>query len=193
MLRKFVFIFFAWAALAFPAQAASVLPLYLDEIVADATVAFQGTCTDNRSELDSQTGMVVTYTTFSVSEVLKGSVASSHTIKQVGGRLGNRVFRVEGTPVFVVGAEYVVFLYGVSSAGFSSPVGLAQGQFAIRRGARGAELSNGRDFKAMLRPHADQTLPQNARQKLQQSPDELRHLSLDDFKQIVRQHMGGAK
>jgi hypothetical protein len=193
MFRKFLFTLLAWAALAFPAQAASILPLYLDDIVADAAVAFQGTCTDSRSELDAQTGFVVTYTTFDVSDVLKGSVGSTHTIKQVGGRVGNRIFRMEGTPVFTVGADYVVFLYGVSSAGFSSPVGLAQGQFTIRPGAQGAELSNGRDFREMLRPYAAQTLPQHSRQKFQQAPGELRHLNLDDFKQIVRQLPGGAK
>jgi len=193
ILRKFICTFFAWAAFAFPAQAASVLPLYLDEIVADAAVAFQGTCTENRSELDPQTGLVVTYTTFSVTDVLKGSVGSTHTIKQAGGRLGNRVYRMEGSPAFAVGEDYVVFLYGVSSAGFSSPVGLAQGQFTIRRGDNGAELSNGRDFKEMLRPYPAQSLPQDARNKFQQTPGELRHLSLDDFKQIVRQQASSTK
>jgi len=198
MPRKFLFSILVWAVLAFPAQAASVLPLYLDEIVADAAVAFQGICTDNRSELDSQTGFVVTYTTFSVTDVLKGAVGSTHTIKQVGGRVGNQVFRIEGTPTFAVGADYVVFIYGVSSAGFSSPVGLSQGQFTIRPGAHGAELSNGRDFKEMLRPDPAQGLPpdgqnQDARRKFLQVPGELRHIGLDDFKQIVRQLPGGAQ
>lgn len=193
MLRKFVFSFLVLAAVAFPVQAANVLPLYLDEIVADAALAFEGTCTDSRSELDPQTGLVVTYTTFSVTDVLKGAVGSTHTIKQVGGRMGNRIHRMEGSPAFAVGADYVVFLYGVSSAGFSSPVGLSQGQFTIRRDANGAELSNGRDFKEMLRPDPAQSLPQGTQNKFQQTPGELRHLGLDDFKQIVRQHAGSAK
>ena len=193
MLHKLISTFLLWIVVAFPTQAASVLPLYLDEIVADAAVAFQGACTDNRSELDPQTGFIVTYTTFSVSDVLKGEVGATHTIKQIGGQVGNRGFRMEGTPAFVVGADYVVFLYGVSSAGFSSPVGLAQGQFTLRQGAQGTELSNGRNFKEMLRPDPAQALPQHTRQKFQQAPGELRHLNLDDFKQIVRQLQGGAK
>lgn len=193
MFRKCLFISLAWVAIAFPAQATSVLPLYLDEIVANAAVAFQGICTANRSELDPQTGFVVTYTTFSVTDVLKGAVGASHTIKQLGGRTENIISKGGDGPVFAVGGNYVVFLYGVSSAGFSSPVGLSQGQFIVRQGPNGAELSNGRDFKELLRPYPAQSLPQGARNKVQQTPGELNHLGLDDFKQIVRQQIGSAK
>lgn len=193
MFRKFLFISLVWVAIAFPAQAASALPLYLDEIVANAAVAFQGTCTANRSELDPQTGFVVTYTTFTVTDVLKGAVGSSHTIKQLGGQTENITHKVEGGPAFAVGDNFVVFLYGVSSAGFSSPVGLSQGQFIVRQGPNGAELSNGRDFKEMLRPYPAQSLPQGARYKVQKTLGELNHLGLDDFKQIVRQQTSGAK
>lgn len=193
MFRKFIFISLAWVAFTFPAQAATVLPLHLDEIVADAAVAFQGTCTANRTELDPQTGFVVTYTTFSVTEVLKGTVESTHTIKQLGGRVENMAYKMEGGPSFEVGVNYVVFIYGVSSAGFSSPVGLSQGQFIVRQGSNGPELSNGRDFKEMLRPYPALALPPGAQNKVQQTPGELKHLGLDDFKQIVRQQTGGGK
>ena len=40
--------------------------------------------------------------------------------------------KVDGIPSFAPGHRYVVFLYGASSAGFSSPVGLGQGCFRIR-------------------------------------------------------------
>lgn len=202
MFRKLLLIFLIWAVFALPARATSVLPLFLDEIVADAAVAFQGTCTENRSAYDSQTGFVVTYTTFAVTDVLKGTVGATHTIKQVGGHAGNRVYVSEGTPSFTVGENYVVFLYGVSSAGFSSPVGLNQGRFSVRQTANGAVLSNGRDFKEMLRAgpsrrdkmrQAAPALPPVVREKLQQAPGELNHLGLDEFKQIVRQQAGGVK
>lgn len=190
MLRKFLLISLIWVAAAFSAHASTVLPLYLDEIVADAAVAFEGTCTANRSEFDPQTGFVVTYTTFSVTDVLKGTVTSTHTIKQVGGRTENAAYIDEGTPTFTVGENYVVFLYGVSRIGFSSPVGLSQGRFTMRQGPKGAELSNGRDFKEMLRPSPAQPLPPGVQDKVQQTPGELNHLGLDDFKQIVRQIRG---
>ena len=168
-------------------QAATVLPMYLDEIVADAAVAFEGVCKDARTELDVQTGLVVTYTTFDIIDLLKGSAKATHTIKQLGGNTGTVAYKVGGTPSFVVGTRYVVFLYGASSAGFSSPVGLTQGRFMIRNGPAGDELSNGRDFKEMLRPYPDGLLPPGAKKAVQQATGELGHMDLAEFKQIVRQ------
>lgn len=193
MLRKIALFSLLMLAMTHPAQAMNVLPLYLDEIVADAQIAFQGTCTANRTERDPQTGFIVTYSTFDVREVLKGNVGTTHTIKQVGGRTGTENYRVDGVPSFAVGQEYVLFLYGVSSAGFSSPVGLSQGQFIVRPGPAGQEISNGRDFKEMLRTYPVQSLPQSTVGKIQQAPAELKSLGLDEFKQIVRQQTGGAK
>lgn len=193
MPRKiFIFSLF-WLAIALPSHAMTVLPLYLDEIVADAQVAFQGTCTASRTERDPQTGLSVTYVTFDVHDVLKGSVGATHTIKQLGGRTGSENYRVEGVPSFSVGQEYVVFLYGVSSAGFSSPVGLSQGKFTVRTTPGGQEISNGRDFKEMLRGYSVQRLPQSTVGKLQQAPAELKSLGLEEFKQIVRQQTGAVK
>jgi len=193
MLRKIALLSLLWIVAALPAQAMSVLPLYLDEIVADAQIAFYGTCTSNRAKYDPGTGLIVTYTSFDVHDVLKGNVQTTHIIKQVGGRTKHQQYQIEGVPSFAVGQEYVVFLYGVSSAGFSSPVGLSQGQFVVRPGARGLEISNGRDFKEMLRSLPAQALPQATVSKIQQTPGELQSLELDEFKQIVRQQLGGTK
>jgi len=62
------------------AHATSVLPLYLDEIVDSAAVAFEGTVISNRTTRDEATGLVVTYTTFKVHEALKGTPGETYTI-----------------------------------------------------------------------------------------------------------------
>lgn len=194
MIRSFLLSSLTWLALAFSAQASTVLPLYLDEIVADAAVAFQGICTDNRTELDPATGLVVTYTTFAVTDVLKGAVGATHTIKQMGGRMNeDSGFRMAGIPTFTVASHYVVFLYGVSRAGFSSPVGLSQGKFMVRRGAGAEELSNGRDFREMLRTDPVAVRQQSAPNGRQEATAERRHMNLDEFKQLVRQQNSRAR
>ena len=181
-------------ALAGPAGAASVRPLGLDEIIDGATTAFQGTCTENRTELDPQTNMVVTYTTFSVQDVLKGNVLATHTIKQIGGTLPgeNLVYRVPGVPTFAVGQDYVVFLAGVSGSGFSSPIGLEQGRFTVR--AEGAKLmvGNGRDFRD-LTARMSPSLSPAAKAKIQQAAGPVREMDLGQFKQLVRSHLDGLK
>lgn len=162
---------------AIPSQAATVLALMLDEIIDTSAVAFQGTCTANRTERDPSTNYVVTYTTFDVSDVLKGDVKATHTIKQIGGIMpaGEASFRVHGVPTFTVGEDYVVFLAGVSSAGFSSPIGLGQGRFTVQQGATGKTVTNGRDFREMSSLTAQTVTDASGRQ-----------LGLDAFKQLAR-------
>ncbi len=183
------------AAASLHSGAASVLPVSLDHLVDTSAVAFEGTCVGNRTERDAGTGLVVTYTTFSVREVLKGEVASVHEIKQVGGRLpdGGPEFRVDGVPTFAVGESYVVFLAGVSQAGFSSPIGLSQGRFAVSHGAAGKTVSNGRDFREMTAGLPDAALPFAARKALIGTSSRVDRLDLDEFKQLVRSRIGRAQ
>lgn len=171
------------AAAALPAQATSVLPLYLEEIVDTAAVAFQGTVTEVRSERDAD-GRVVTYTTFRVNDKLKGEAGITHTIKQIGGETADGfAYRVLGIPKFSVGQDVVVFLYGVSSKGFSSPVGLDQGRFHVGVDESGEHVSNGRDFRDMAQNLVDVD-SLDAQAKAKGGP--VRKMGLAEFKQLVR-------
>lgn len=177
-----------------PAQAASVVPLYLDEIVDQSAVAFQGTCTGNRSERDPHTGMVVTYTTFEVHDVLKGEIGSVYTVKQMGGVLPSEGlgFKMEGVPTFEEGRGYVVFFAGVSRLGFSSPIGLSQGRFSVIADRDRHQVTNGRDFKELTARMGPQALPKSAQAKFG-AAGEVRELGLDEFKTMVRGRTGAAK
>ncbi|MEQ1743522.1 MAG: hypothetical protein ABL869_13610 [Candidatus Nitrotoga sp.] len=171
----------------------SVLPLYLDEIVNDAAIAFQGKSLENHSELDPQTNSIVTYSTFEVQEVLKGEVGATHTIKQIGGKLQGKTNQTTGVPTFTVGESYILFLYGVSASGFSSPVGLGQGKFNIIPVSTGFHVTNGRDFKEMTLGIPAHLVPPSAQNKMRQAPGPAKQLDLDEFKQLVRQQRGTVK
>lgn len=164
---------------AFSANAASVFPLMLDEIIDTAPVAFHGTCIANRTERDVATNFIVTITTFAVRDVIKGNIQATHVIKQIGGVLpsGEVGMRVGGVPTFTVGEEYVVFLAGVSSGGFSSPIGLSQGKFTVTQKPTGKTVSNGRSFKEM-------TLRKQMVDSITETPSN--ELGLEEFIEIVR-------
>ena len=193
MLNRIVFACLMVLAAALPARATSVLPLFLDEIIDKSAVAFQGTVTDNRSERDER-GTLVTYTTFEVTDSLKGKVGSTHTIKQVGGSLpdGSLNFRVQGVPSFTVGESYVVFLPRVSSSGFSSPVGLSQGRFDIVAEGASLKVTNGRDFRELASRIPQEAMPKSAHAKML-SAGSLKRLPLDEFKDIVRKRAGAGQ
>jgi len=184
--------------LAAPAHATTVLPLYLDEVIDQSTTAFEGTVTEQRSGRDPQTHDIVTYTTFAVSDVLKGSVPTTYTVKQIGGAVpGEKIaFRVPGVPKFNVGQDYVVFMAGVSSQGFSSPIGLAQGRFVVTQDAKGAKgakrVGNGSDFRnTASRMGVHMTAQTKAVMAAQAGP--VRDMDLDSFKQMVRGHVGAQR
>ncbi|MBL8522192.1 MAG: hypothetical protein JNN20_00745 [Betaproteobacteria bacterium] len=167
-------------------HAATLRPLLLDEVIDSAAVGFHGKCVSNRVELDTATRFIVTYTTFEVRDVLKGEVAATHVIKQIGGVLPDGVsgMVVPGVPAYTVGEEYVVFLAGVSSLGFSSPVGLSQGSFAVQNDKTGKTVVTGRDLRELTAnmPRAD--LPADSVKSVQP----VRQLQLNDFKRLARTH-----
>ena len=181
MFKQFLVVCTLALGLASLVEATSVRQLLLDEIIDTSAVSFHGTCTANLTERDAQTNLVVTYTTFEVKDVLKGNVKATHVIKQIGGKMpgGEMSFRVDGVPAFAVGEEYVVFLAGVSAAGFSSPIGLAQGKFTVKQNSLGQRVANGRDFRDMA-PTAGRFV------LLPQATPPIHDLDLNEFKQLTR-------
>ena len=176
------------------ANATSVRPLGLDEMTVASNTIFQGRCIENRSEREVNTKLIVTYTTFEVGETIKGKLGPIHVIKQIGGTLKNEnaSFSVEGVPTFAVGEEYVVFLTGVSSAGFSSPLGLGQGRFSITTGTSGKRVGNGRDLREMTATIPARQVPLSMQQE-QELSGRVTDADLADFKGLVQQLAGSAR
>jgi hypothetical protein len=195
-MRMFLAAALALAALAGPAQAASVRPLTLDQLIDQSTTVIEATAVANRSERDEKTGYIVTYTTFAVKDVLKGTAEKTHVIKQIGGVLlaEGMGFKVSGIPKFTEGQDYVVFLAGVSTIGFSSPIGLGQGSFRVDRDTQGmAKVSNGRDFRSMTAGTDNLVMPPVMAKSLATATVPVNQMALDDFKSLVRSHLGRAK
>lgn len=126
------------------ASALSVLPLELDDIIDQSTVAFEGTCVANRSEIEPGSRLIVTYATFAVKAMLKGTVPASYTVKQVGGAPISGGLLLPSATAYEVGQSYVLFMTGASKAGFSSPVGVGQGKFDIQEFDGTKRATNGR-------------------------------------------------
>lgn len=81
----------------------------------------------------------VLYVTLRVDETLKGKAGDQFTFMQFGGRAASAdsektvsmAQTLPDLPVYRVGEEVVLFLYPASNAGFTSPVGGAQGMFRV--------------------------------------------------------------
>ena len=169
--------------------ATSVLPVSLQRMTTKAAIIFHVTAINNEVKLDKISGRVATYTTFKVNEVIKGNPGTTHTIKQIGGQLpGSNVRQlIHGVPQFAVSREYVIFLPELSSMGFSSPIGLSQGKFDIRKLNGETMIRNGRTPAAVTKAVPQQALT-IAPSAIQASQLPVQHYSvrLADFLQTVR-------
>ena len=171
------------------AAATSVLPVSLQRMAATAEIIFHGTAIGNEVRLDPTSGRVATFTTFEIIETIKGKVAATHTIKQIGGQLPGSNVRlvIHGVPKFTAGQEYVVFLPKASSLGFASPIGLSQGKFDIRKLNGESLVSNGRVPGAQMKTTPQQALPNvPSAVDIGQTPDQPGNVHLADFLQTVR-------
>lgn len=168
--------------------ATSVLPISLQRMAIKAEIIFHGTAINNEVKLDQASGRVATYTTFKVSEVIKGNPGATHTIKQIGGQLpGSQVRQIiHGVPQFSPGQDYVVFLPKASSLGFSSPIGLSQGKFDVHKHDGKSVINNQRAVAAVSDTPAQQILTEvPSAIEADQSAGE-RSVHLTDFLQSLR-------
>jgi hypothetical protein len=135
-----LFVLLACVLLSFPpAHASRVRPINLEEMAQRADRIFTGRCIGVRAELDRDLGQVVTYATFMTRRTVKGRAHGTVTIKMLGDQIeeGGPKRGVEGVPRFRQGEEVVLFLYGDSGRGLTSPVGLGQGKFVVFKDKQG--------------------------------------------------------
>jgi hypothetical protein len=125
--------------------ATTVRPVSIETMASQATLVAEGKAISAQSQWNAAHTLIVTYTRFRVSRVLKGGAASEVTIRQPGGTAG--VYRdvVHGVRYLKPGEEAVLMLKeSGDSDGSMIVVGLMQGMFRIQREASGAAfVSNG--------------------------------------------------
>lgn len=114
-----------------PGYADRIRPMNLQQLTEGAEIIFEGECTAIRSGKDPASGLMATWFTFRVTNVLKGKLDEEFTLKQYGGQEGD-VEVTSPSARYEPGESVILFLYGISRLGFSSAVGLTQGKFSIK-------------------------------------------------------------
>ena len=104
---------------------------------------FHGRCVNLRTVRDPELGQWVTYATFAPQRAAKGTIRGSVTVKLLGDQEmeAPRERAMEGLPRFRRGEEVVLFLYGDSRSGLTSPVGFGQGKFSVFQDKQGQPLA----------------------------------------------------
>ena len=128
-----------------PTRATVVQPLTLPEMVQRSTTIVHGTVQETHTAWEDGKARLYTYVTVSASEFLKGGGAGQKTItfRQIGGRDGNQVIYVPGSPQFGPKQEVLLFLTGDDAGGFPQVMGIFQGAFRPVRGRSGERRIEG--------------------------------------------------
>lgn len=120
------------------ADAISVRPVNLTEMVLSSDRVFLGKVVGIAEIYDSRLSTNVTVYTFSVLEGIRGTkTGGTVQVRQIGGH-SRKYSPVPGLPVYRKGQEVLLFLHGDSRFGLTSPVGLSQGVF------RAVDMPDGR-------------------------------------------------
>ena len=112
-----------------------VKQMNLDDITASAQYIFAGRCLSSESRYDPDTGREVFFVKFSVAQMIKGEEVDEITFK-----MSKVAVDIGSVPTFTSGDEVILFLYGRSDVGFTSPVGLAQGAFSVLSSSTGEKV-----------------------------------------------------
>lgn len=124
----------AMVAVLAPATLASrVRPVNLEEMTDRAGRIVQGDCTAVEIVHDPELGVDVARVSLRVERSLKGEAAETLTFRMLT--------EATGLPRFVEGERVILFLYGETESGLTSPVGLGQGKFTIVEDKQGGEVA----------------------------------------------------
>lgn len=121
------------AAIAPATSASRVRPVNLEEMTDRAGRIVQGDCTAVEIVHDPELGADVSRVTLRVERSLKGDAGETLTFHMLA--------EATGLPRFVPGERVILFLYGESESGLTSPVGLGQGKFTIVEDKQGGEVA----------------------------------------------------
>lgn len=126
-------------------MATTVRPVSLENMAARASLVAEGRAVSSHAQWNASHTMIVTYTRFRISRVLKGGAAEEITIRQPGGSVGMYRDVVHGVRYLKPGEEAALLLKATGDAdGSMIVVGLMQGMFRIERESSGAAfVSNG--------------------------------------------------
>jgi hypothetical protein len=126
-------LFFGIAA---PSSATTVERLTLEDMTSRAGIIVQGTVRSSRTFWTADRKLILTTTTFEVTERLKGQPSKSIELTTIGGQIGDTILHVAGMPAFHDGESAIVFVE--RSGAYQTLVGLGQGKFSVENG----EVSN---------------------------------------------------
>lgn len=117
---------FSWAS------ATTILGMDIDKVVADAEFVFEGEVVNSETRQDSSSGIISTYVTFQINDVLKGDYSGgSVELKFMGGAFNGEIVQVSGMRIPRLSEQGIYFVESMSRDLINPLIGWSQGHFII--------------------------------------------------------------
>ncbi len=114
------------------ANATTILGLDIDQIAADAEFVFEGEVISSETRQDSSSGIISTYVTFQINDVIKGAYsANSVELKFMGGVFNGQTVQVSGMRIPALAEQGIYFVESMSRDLINPLLGWSQGHFII--------------------------------------------------------------
>ena len=114
-------------------SATTLLKLDIDQVAREAELVFEGEVLNHEVRTETSTGLINTYITFLVLDVIKGdSPTATIELKFTGGTLNGETTKVDGLTIPEPGEQGIYFVESTSNNLINPLVGWSQGHFLIK-------------------------------------------------------------
>ncbi|MFK7862600.1 MAG: hypothetical protein AB8B95_00090 [Pseudohongiellaceae bacterium] len=118
--------------LALSAHGTTIIGMDIDEVAQQAEMIFEGEVIQSQALEDTNTGIINTYITFRIIDLIKGdTVGENLELKFAGGELNGEIVEVSGSTLPRLGENGIYFVESVSEDMLNPLLGWSQGHFLI--------------------------------------------------------------
>lgn len=129
--KTLVSVLMSYLLLVSPLGATTILGMNIDEVAQGAELIFEGKVVEHNVR-ENAAGMIVTYVTFRIEELIKGEYDEPLLeLKFTGGRLGGQIMEISGLRIPSPNEEGIYFVESVNRNLVNPLLGWSQGHYLI--------------------------------------------------------------
>ena len=150
--KTHVGVLISYLLLVSPLWATTILGMNIDEVAQGAELIFEGKVVEHNVR-ENTAGMIVTYVTFRIEELIKGQYDEPLLeLKFTGGSLGGQIMEISGLRIPSPNEEGIYFVESINRSLVNPLLGWSQGHYLIyeRNGERRVSTVNDRPVTDVL-------------------------------------------
>ena len=119
-------------SLPLPVLATTLVGMAIDEVATDAELIFEGEVIEHNVRRETASGLIHTYVTFTVRDVLKGdNPGATLELRFTGGQLDGQVVEISGSTIPAAGEQGIYFVESTNENFLNPLLGWSQGHYLI--------------------------------------------------------------